>query len=93
MAFDRSTIHVYAGAESRGLFRKALEEARWASLTHGLPQPTEVQAIAVHPQQPEMVFAGTQHLWPTRLGSGPSLWWGRAERVPVAPLEVMHACR
>ena len=73
MAFDRSTIHVYAGAETGGLFRKAIDDAQWQSLTRGLPQPTEVRAIAVHPQHPEIVFAGTQD-GPYRSQDGGDSW-------------------
>ena len=60
MAFDRSKVHIYAGAETGGIFRKAADEVGWQSLTHGLPQGAEVRAIAVHPQRPELVLAGTQ---------------------------------
>jgi hypothetical protein len=73
MTFDRSTIHVYAGAETGGLFRKAVDDAHWQALTHGLPQPTEVRAIAVHPQNPEIVFAGTQE-GPYRSHDGGDSW-------------------
>jgi photosystem II stability/assembly factor-like uncharacterized protein len=73
MAFDRSTIHVYAGAETGGLFRKAIDDAHWQSLTQGLPQPAEVRAIAVHPQHPEIVFAGTQE-GPYRSHDGGDSW-------------------
>ena len=60
MASDRTSIHVYAGAEAGGIFRKAADDEQWQPLTHGLPQDPEVRAIAVHPQQPEVVYAGTQ---------------------------------
>lgn len=63
MASDRSTgdrTHIYAGAETGGIFRKAADDDHWQPLTHGLPQTPEVRAIAVHPQQPEIVYAGTQ---------------------------------
>jgi photosystem II stability/assembly factor-like uncharacterized protein len=73
MALNRSTIHVYAGAETGGLFRKAVEDAHWQALTHGLPQPTEVRAIAVHPQDPALVFAGTQD-GPYRSHNGGDSW-------------------
>jgi len=73
MAFDRSTIHVYAGAETGGLFRKAIDDAPWQSLTRGLPQPTEVRAIAVHPEHPDIVFAGTQD-GPYRSPDGGDSW-------------------
>jgi photosystem II stability/assembly factor-like uncharacterized protein len=73
MALNRSTIHVYAGAETGGLFRKAVEDAHWQALTRGLPQPTEVRAIAVHPQDPALVFAGTQG-GPYRSHNGGDSW-------------------
>jgi photosystem II stability/assembly factor-like uncharacterized protein len=73
MAFDRSTIHVYAGAESGGLFRKAIHDTQWQSLMRGLPQATEVRAIAVHPQHSELVFAGTQD-GPYRSQDGGDSW-------------------
>src|ERR671922_218026 len=60
MAFDRSTIHVYAGAETGGLFRKAVDDAHWESLTHGLPQPTEVRAIAVDPAHPAHLYVALE---------------------------------
>ncbi|MBI3325734.1 MAG: hypothetical protein HYZ81_03400, partial [Nitrospinae bacterium] len=58
MASERSGIHVYAGAEAGGIFRKGADEEHWRPLTHGLPQAPEVRAIAIHPQQPEVVYAG-----------------------------------
>ena len=73
MAFDRSSIHVYAGAEAGGIFRKAADEEHWQPLTHGLPQAPEVRGIAVHPQLPEVVYAGTQ-AGPYRSADGGDHW-------------------
>jgi len=73
MASDRSRIHVYAGAETGGIFRKGAEEEQWQPLTHGLPQAPEVRGIAVHPQQPEIVYAGTQ-AGPYRSADGGDHW-------------------
>jgi photosystem II stability/assembly factor-like uncharacterized protein len=73
MAFDRSTIHLYAGAETGGIFRTAAEEIGWQSLTRGLPPAAEVRAIAVHPQSPEIVWAGTQE-GPYRSTDGGDTW-------------------
>jgi photosystem II stability/assembly factor-like uncharacterized protein len=73
MAFDPSSIHVYAGAEAGGLFRKAAEATDWQALTRGLPQPCEVRALAVHPHQPAIVFAGTQD-GPYRSTDGGDSW-------------------
>jgi len=73
MAFDRSTVHLYAGAETGGIFRKAADEVGWQSLTHGLPQAAEVRAIAVHPQSSEIVWAGTQQ-GPYRSTDGGDTW-------------------
>ena len=33
----------------------------WESITAGLPRAAQIRTIAVHPQDPETVFVGTQH--------------------------------
>ena len=52
--------YVYAGAGTGGLYRKIPGEDRWEELNNGLPSAPEVRAIAIHPFQPDVVFAGTQ---------------------------------
>ena len=52
--------YVYAGAGTGGLYRKAPGEDKWEEFTNGLPPSPEVRVIAIHPLQPEVVFAGTQ---------------------------------
>ncbi len=54
-----ASSNVYVGAEVGGIFRKAADAEGWQSLTHGLPQGVEVRAIAVHPRDPAVVYAGT----------------------------------
>ena len=63
------TSYVYAGlagetAPNRviksGLYRMADGEGAWESLTRGLPEAPAIRAIAIHPQQPEIVYVGTQ---------------------------------
>jgi photosystem II stability/assembly factor-like uncharacterized protein len=75
--------HVYAGAarfsaeprthESGGLFRRAIGEERWQRLGGGLPDDVEVRAIAVHPRDSRVIFAGTQH-GPYRSQDGGDHW-------------------
>jgi photosystem II stability/assembly factor-like uncharacterized protein len=69
MAEGAKTSYVYAGAahwtgaasdRPGGLFRRAVGADRWEPLTKGLPERTEVRAIAVHPDDPRIVYAGTQ---------------------------------
>ena len=43
-----------------GLFRKADGDGEWQSITRGLPSNPQVRALAIHPQNPQVVFAGTQ---------------------------------
>jgi photosystem II stability/assembly factor-like uncharacterized protein len=43
-----------------GLFRLAENGEAWESLSAGLPEAPAVRALAVHPQNPEIVYAGTQ---------------------------------
>ena len=63
MATDTSNVqepYVYAGAGMGGIYRKAPGQDRWEELTNGLPPSLEVRVIAIHPLQPDVVFAGTQ---------------------------------
>ena len=43
-----------------GLFRMADGSGEWQALREGLPEAPAVRALAVHPQKPEIVYAGTQ---------------------------------
>jgi photosystem II stability/assembly factor-like uncharacterized protein len=61
--------HVYVGLAGEtapgrpiqsGLYRMADGDDGWESLTRGLPEAPAIRAIAVHPQKPEVVYAGTQ---------------------------------
>ena len=59
--------HVYAGAARSlggtlgGVFRQAAGETEWRHLTGGLPEDTEVHAVTVHPQEPDVVYIGSTH--------------------------------
>ncbi len=64
------TQYVYAGAapfsgasdttQPGGLFRLAVGENEWRPLDKGLPDRTEVRAIAIHPHNPQIVYVGAQ---------------------------------
>ena len=61
-----AVTHIYAGAarwrakgKLAGVFRAEAGEGRWEHMTRGLPEEIHVQAITVHPQDPDVVFAGT----------------------------------
>jgi len=43
-----------------GLFRMADGSEEWQRLERGLPEAPAVRALAAHPRQPEIVYAGTQ---------------------------------
>src|SRR5207244_10149630 len=56
--------HVYVGSARMsgkvgGIFRRTVGEDRWEPLTKGLPDATNVQAITVHPTNPDVVYVGT----------------------------------
>ena len=51
---------IYLGAESSGLYRKEAGESRWENLTRGMAPSAQARAIAIHPENPAVVFAGTQ---------------------------------
>jgi photosystem II stability/assembly factor-like uncharacterized protein len=75
------TSHVYVGAAragsgSGGLYRTT-GDGPWERLGKGLPEDTQVQAITVHPSDPNVVYAGT-HRGPYRsLDQGDS--WERLD--------------
>jgi photosystem II stability/assembly factor-like uncharacterized protein len=60
-----ATTHVYAGVARSmegtfgGIFRQAVGDDRWERLTNGLSDETEVHAITVHPENPDVVYIGT----------------------------------
>lgn len=65
---DRRTRYVFAGgddlgasrsdARAGGFFRAAWGSDVWESLTHGLPANIEARAVAIHPENPEVIFVG-----------------------------------
>jgi photosystem II stability/assembly factor-like uncharacterized protein len=72
MADNRSNeqaSHIYLGLAGEtgrgrvvhsGLYRMADGSEEWEPLSRGLPDAPAVRALAVHPQNPEIVYAGTQ---------------------------------
>jgi photosystem II stability/assembly factor-like uncharacterized protein len=52
--------YVYVGAEASGLYRKEAGDDHWHQMTNGLHPSPQVRAIAIHPQNPDIVFVGTQ---------------------------------
>ena len=49
-----------AGRSPGGLFRRAVGDDHWEPLARGLPERAEIRALAVHPADPLVVYAGTQ---------------------------------
>ena len=51
---------IYLGAETQGLYRKEAGDDHWEGLTEGMAPSAQVRAIAIHPRDPMVLFAGTQ---------------------------------
>ena len=51
---------IYVGAEAHGLYRKEAGDSSWDQLSDGMAPSPQVRAIAIHPQNPDVIFAGTQ---------------------------------
>ena len=51
---------IYVGAEASGLYRKEAGDDRWENLTRGMAPSAQVRAIAINPDDPATIFAGTQ---------------------------------
>ena len=75
--------YIYAGAETSGLYRLAPGGEQWEELTNGLPESPSICGIAIHPDNPEVVFAGTQEGPYRSLNRGDS--WERMDYPRVAP--------
>ena len=60
MTSSNNTTYVYAGAESCGIYRLDPGSSQWQELTRGLPDDPVVPGVALHPNNPEVVFVGTQ---------------------------------
>ena len=77
--------YVYAGASqfsknghttpSSGLCRQRVGETEWQILSQGLPERAEIRAILVHPDNPQLLYVGTQH-GPYRSTDGGAHWEG-----------------
>jgi photosystem II stability/assembly factor-like uncharacterized protein len=67
MANASGPSYVYVGAAARvsgalgGIFRQTVGSDQWELLGKGLPERTDVQAIAIHPTDPNIVFTGSQN--------------------------------
>ena len=62
-----------ADAQTCGLFRLSRGATKWEALSSGLPEPVEVRAVAVHPDDPAILYAGTQ-FGPYRSRDGGDSW-------------------
>ncbi|PYM95373.1 MAG: hypothetical protein DME04_04955 [Candidatus Rokuibacteriota bacterium] len=66
MANASGLSHVYVGAAARmrgalsGIFRQSAGSDHWELLRKGLPERMDVQAITIHPTDPNVIFAGSQ---------------------------------
>ena len=60
MTTAANNTYVYVGAETSGLYRLSPGSSQWKELINGLPANPKVPGVAIHPGNPEIVFAGTQ---------------------------------
>jgi len=56
-----------------GLFRRSPGDGPWETLTRGLPPDVEARAFAIHPQNSDVIFVGTQD-GPYRTTDGGDTW-------------------
>ena len=67
MVASRSLVYVGLAGETApgrvvksGLYRMADGDDGWELLSNGLPDEPAIRALAVHPEKPEIIYAGTQ---------------------------------
>ena len=75
--------HIYAGAETGGIYRLSPDSEQWEELTNGLPDGPSICGVAIHPTNPEVVFAGTQD-GPYR-SADRGMTWERLDYPRLAP--------
>ena len=80
---SEAATYIYAGAETGGIYRLAPDGEDWQELTRGLPESPSVCGIAIHPDHPEVIFAGTQNGPYRSLNHGDT--WERMDYPAVAP--------
>jgi photosystem II stability/assembly factor-like uncharacterized protein len=67
MTANNHQTHVYVGLAGEGdfiggggLYRRTEGDDHWQSITRGLPEDPQVRALLVHPENPNVIYAGTQ---------------------------------
>jgi photosystem II stability/assembly factor-like uncharacterized protein len=68
-------LNICVGAVGQGIWHSADGGERWMRVANGISFETEVRAFAVHPQRPEVIFAGTDRgLYRTENGGSTWKW-------------------
>ena len=67
MSTNNHQSYIYAGLAGEGLnmgeggmYRLAEGEEGWVSIDKGLPENPQVRSLALHPDKPNIIYAGTQ---------------------------------
>ena len=73
--------YVYAGAAdwggkdpakcNRGLYRLDTDAGEWTTLDVVLPENVEARCVTLHPEEPEVVWVGTQGSMPSPVSNRP----------------------
>lgn len=68
MAVNDRQTYIYVGLAGEGqfvgeggLYRYAVEDGAWESISQGLPPAPQVRALLIHPENPAVLYAGTQY--------------------------------
>jgi hypothetical protein len=68
MAANGHQTYIYVGLAGEGqfvgeggLYRYAVGDGTWQSITQGLPRAPQVRALLIHPDNPAVLYAGTQY--------------------------------
>ena len=68
MAANGHQSYIYVGLAGEGqfvgeggLYRYAVEDGAWESISQGLPPAPQVRALLIHPENPAVLYAGTQY--------------------------------